>query len=33
MISQPNNNKMVSSAMTIANMPAENKVSAAKKCV
>ena len=33
MISQPNNNKMVSSAMTIANMPAENNVSAAKKCV
>ena len=33
MISQPSNNKMVSSAMTIASMPAENSVSAAKKCV
>ena len=33
MISQPSKNKIMSSAMTMANMPAENNVSAAKKWV
>ena len=33
MISQPSKKRIMSSAMTIASMPAENNVSAAKKCV
>ena len=33
MISQPSKNKIMSSAITMANMPAENNVSAAKKWV
>ena len=33
MISQPRRNRIMSSAITIANMPAENRVRAAKKCV
>jgi len=33
MISQPRRKRIMSSATTIASMPAENKVSAAKKCV
>ncbi len=33
MISQPRRKRIMSSAMTIASMPAENKVSAAKKWV